>query len=85
MVLAAKYIGAGIAATGLIGAAIGIGIVFGALINSVSRNPSIKNNLFSYAILGFSLSEATGLFALMIAFIVLFALFNNWIELYYPL
>lgn len=73
MVLAAKYIGAGVAACGLIGAAIGIGLVFAALINSVSRNPSIKNNLFSYAILGFSLAEATGLFALMVAFIILFA------------
>lgn len=30
--------------------------------------------LFSYAILGFALSEATGLFALMIAFLLLFAL-----------
>lgn len=73
MIIAFKYVGAGIAACGLIGAAIGIGLVFAALINSVSRNPSIKNNLFSYAILGFSLAEATGLFALMIAFIILFA------------
>lgn len=30
--------------------------------------------LFQYAILGFALSEATGLFALMIAFLLLFAL-----------
>ncbi|RZK40345.1 MAG: hypothetical protein EOO61_06550 [Hymenobacter sp.] len=30
--------------------------------------------LFSYAILGFALAEATGLFALMIAFLLLFAL-----------
>jgi len=40
---------------------------------SFGRNPSLKNELFGYAILGFALSEATGLFALMIAFLILFS------------
>jgi F-type H+-transporting ATPase subunit c len=31
-----------------------------------------KMQLFGYAILGFALAEATGLFALMIAFLLLF-------------
>lgn len=73
LVLAAKYIGAGIALIGLLGAGIGIAIVFSALINGVSRNPSLKDQLFSFAILGMALSEATGLFCLMISFILLFA------------
>ena len=73
LVLAGKYIGAGLATTGLIGAGIGIAIVFGALINGTARNPSIRSQLFQYAILGFALSEATGLFALMISFLLLFA------------
>ena len=38
----AKIIGTGLATTGLIGAGIGIGVVFGALILGVSRNPSIR-------------------------------------------
>lgn len=46
LALAAKYIGAGISTIGLIGAGIGIGIVFAALINGVSRNPSLKDTLF---------------------------------------
>ncbi len=46
IVLGAKYIGAGIAAVGLIGAGIGIAIVFAALINAVSRNPSMTKLLF---------------------------------------
>ena len=71
MLLSAKIIGTGLATTGLIGAGVGIGIVFGALIIGVSRNPSLKGQLFSYAILGFAFSEATGLFALMIAFLLL--------------
>ena len=73
LALAAKYIGAGISTIGLIGAGIGIGIVFAALINGVSRNPSLKDTLFSYSILGMALSEATGLFCLMISFLLLYA------------
>ena len=54
------------------GAGAGIGIVFGSLINSVARNPSLTKQLFGYAILGFALTEAIALFALMMAFLILF-------------
>lgn len=57
---ASKIIGAGVATTGLIGAGVGIGVVFGALIVGVARNPSLRGQLFTYAILGFAFSEATG-------------------------
>jgi F-type H+-transporting ATPase subunit c len=73
MIVAAKYIGAGIACSGLIGAGMGIGQIFGSLISSTARNPQLRGQLFSYAILGFALAEATGLFALMIAFLVLYS------------
>lgn len=53
---------------------VGIGTVFGSLIMGYARNPSLKQQLFSYAILGFALAEAMGLFCLMIAFLMLFAL-----------
>jgi F-type H+-transporting ATPase subunit c len=65
MLQAAKIIGTGLATIGLAGAGVGIGIVFGALILGVARNPSLRAQLFSYAILGFAFSEATGLFALI--------------------
>ena len=65
MTQGAKIIGTGLATTGLIGAGVGIGVVFGALILGVARNPSLRGTLFSYAILGFAFSEATGLFALI--------------------
>lgn len=42
MLAAAKYIGSGLATIGLAGAGAGIGIVFGALIQGVSRNPSLR-------------------------------------------
>lgn len=72
MLQAAKIIGAGLATIGLAGAGVGIGIVFGALILGVARNPSLRSQLFSYAVLGFAFSEATGLFALMMAFLFLY-------------
>ena len=72
MIQAARIIGTGIATTGLIGAGVGIGVVFGALIIGVSRNPSLRAQLFNYAILGFAFAEATGLFALMMAFLLLY-------------
>lgn len=69
---ASKNMGAGIATIGLAGAGVGVGVVFGAFVMAFSRNPSLKNDLFGYTILGFALSEATGLFALMMAFLILF-------------
>jgi F-type H+-transporting ATPase subunit c len=73
MLAAAKYIGAGVACSGLIGAGAGIGTIFGSLILAVARNPQLKGQLFTYAILGFALAEATGLFALMMAFLLLYS------------
>ena len=72
MIQAAKIIGTGLATTGLIGAGVGIGVVFGTLILGVARNPSLRGQLFSYAILGFAFAEATALFALMTAFLLLY-------------
>lgn len=70
---AAKYIGAGAATVGCAGSGAGIGTVFGSLCIGYARNPSLKAQIFSFAILGFALSEAMGLFCLMMAFLLLFA------------
>ncbi|MCW5971726.1 MAG: ATP F0F1 synthase subunit C [Blastocatellales bacterium] len=72
MLQSSKILGAGLATIGLAGAGVGIGIVFGCLIVGVARNPSLKNQLFSYSILGFAFSEATALFALMMALLLLY-------------
>jgi len=71
---AAKFLGAGLATIGFAGAGVGIGTVFGALVVGVSRNPSLRDELFKLAILGFALTEAIALFSLMMAFLILFAL-----------
>ena len=61
---AAKMIGAGLACIALVGAGIGIGNVFSALINSVARNPAAQGQVQPFAFLGFALAEATGLFGI---------------------
>ncbi|XP_057588602.1 ATP synthase F(0) complex subunit C1, mitochondrial-like [Hippopotamus amphibius kiboko] len=71
---AAKFIGAGATTVGVAGSGASIGTVFGSLITGYARNPSLKQQLFSYAILGFALSEAMGRFCLMVAFLILFAM-----------
>uniref|UniRef100_A0A8C5SDG8 ATP synthase lipid-binding protein n=1 Tax=Laticauda laticaudata TaxID=8630 RepID=A0A8C5SDG8_LATLA len=48
----AKFIGAGAATVGVAGSGAAIGTIFGSLIIGYSRNPSLKQQLFSYAILG---------------------------------
>lgn len=50
----------------------GIGLVFGAFIIGLARNPNLKDLLFGYVLLGFALTEAIALFALMMAFLLLF-------------
>jgi len=67
MVQVSQNLGMGSAAIGLGGAGIGIGMVFAALLTAVARNPSMRGQLFSYAILGFAFVEAIGLFDLMVA------------------
>ena len=72
IIQAAQKIGAGLATFGLTGAGLGIGIIFASLISATARNPGLKNDLFRTAILGFALTEAIALFALMFAFLILF-------------
>uniref|UniRef100_A0A2I2Y2M4 ATP synthase lipid-binding protein n=1 Tax=Gorilla gorilla gorilla TaxID=9595 RepID=A0A2I2Y2M4_GORGO len=50
----AKFIGAGAATVWVAGSGAGIATVFGSLIIGYARNPSLKQQLFSYTILGFT-------------------------------
>lgn len=70
---AAKFIGAGLAVIALFGVGIGIGNIFSTLIASIARNPASRAQVFPIGILGFALTEAVALFALLIAFLILFA------------
>lgn len=70
----AKLLGSGLATISIAGAGIGIGTLFGSLLNAIARNPSLEQTLFGYALLGFALTEAIALFGLMVVFLILFAL-----------
>ena len=69
---AAKLIRAGLATIALAGAGIGIGTIFGNYLSGALRNPSAAPGQFPNLLLGFALAEATGLFGLVIALILLF-------------
>jgi len=68
-----KLVAAGLATVALTGPGVGAGVVFNGLLVGVSRNPYEADRLFNFAILGFALTEALALFALMMAFLFMFA------------
>ena len=69
---AARYIGAGLATIALTGVGLGIGNIFGSYISGSLRNPAAAPKVFANVLLGFALTEAVALFALVIAFLILF-------------
>ena len=70
--LASLKLGGGFASIGLAGAGLGIGVVFGCFLIAYSKTPSLQSTLFTYALLGFALTEAIALFSLMMAFLILY-------------
>ena len=70
--LKTQYIGAGLTTLGMLGAAIGVGIVFAAMLNGVARNPAAEGKLSKYVYIGAGLAEAMGLFALVIALLLIY-------------
>jgi F-type H+-transporting ATPase subunit c len=69
---AARYIGAGLACLGMLGAAIGVGNIFGSFLEGAMRNPSAAQGQFGNLIFGFAVTEALGIFSLLVAIICLF-------------
>ncbi len=70
---AAKYIGAGLATLGMMGAALGVGNIFSSFLQGALRNPSAAQGQFGNLIFGFAVTEALGIFSLLIAILLLFA------------
>ncbi|MBO6038241.1 MAG: F0F1 ATP synthase subunit C [Acetobacter sp.] len=69
---AAREIGAGISMIALTGVGIGLGNIFSTLVSSIARNPAARPHVFGLGMLGFALTEAVALYALWIAFLILF-------------
>jgi F-type H+-transporting ATPase subunit c len=70
--VAAKYVGAGLAAIGMGAAAIGVGTIFGNFLSGALRNPSAADGQFGRAFIGAALAEGLGIFAFLVAIILLF-------------
>jgi F-type H+-transporting ATPase subunit c len=70
---AAKYIGAGLATLGMIGAGIGVGTIFSGFLQGALRNPSAASSQFTNLVLGFALTEALGILAFVLGLLILFS------------
>ncbi|HSM55321.1 MAG TPA: ATP synthase F0 subunit C [Candidatus Sulfomarinibacteraceae bacterium] len=69
-----KALGAGLAMMGVIGAGAGIGILAGGATQGIARNPDAAGTIQTNLILGIAFSEATAIYALVVALIILFVL-----------
>ena len=69
---AGKYIGAGMACLGMGGAGIGVGLIFANYLSGALRNPSAADGQFARLIFGFAVTEALGIFSLLVALLLLF-------------
>ena len=70
---AAKLIGAGLATLGMIGAGIGVGIIFGNFLNAALRNPTAAAGQTGNLFVGAALAEALGILAFVLGIIILAA------------
>ena len=69
---AAKMIGAGLATLGMIGAGLGVGQVWGNYFTAIARNPASKEEIGANVWIGFAVTEAIAIYALVVALLVLF-------------
>ena len=67
-----KFVGVGLTALGFLGAALGVGAIFSALLQGIARNPAAKNALMTPAFIGAAFAEFMGLLALVVAMVLIF-------------
>lgn len=71
---AMKFIGMGLVSLGMLGAAIGVGIIFGNAAQGIARNPAAESRVFKVAILGAALSEFMGLLSFVLGILIMIKL-----------
>lgn len=67
-----KTIGAGIAALGMLGSGIGLGMITSKYFEAVARQPEVQGKITAFFFIGAALTEAIALFAFAIAAMILF-------------
>ncbi len=68
-----KLLGAGLMSFGMMGAAIGVGLVFSAAIGAIARNPGAEGKVKGPMMLGMALAEAMGIFSFVLALLLIFS------------
>lgn len=67
-----KYLAIGMTTIAMWAAAMAVATIFSCLINGIARNPSAEQQLTKNAFIGAGLAEAMGLFAFLIAILLIF-------------
>lgn len=68
-----RYLATAFAAIPLFGVALALGRIFGDWLSAVGRNPGASDKMQGVGLLAFALTEAVGLLAIIVAFLILFA------------
>lgn len=67
-----KYIGAGFAMIGMLGAGLGIGILGMGAVQGIARNPEASGDIQVNMILAIAFAEAVAIYTLVVALVILF-------------
>lgn len=80
IVLGCSALGAGIAMTAGWGPAIGEGFAAGKALEAIGRQPESKGAVTTTMIMGCAIAETTGLYALVIAILLIFVAPNTFVN-----
>lgn len=69
---AARFIGAGLAMVGAIGAGLGIGILGMGAVQGIARNPDAAGDVQTNMILAIAFAEAIAIYCLVVALLLIF-------------
>jgi F-type H+-transporting ATPase subunit c len=67
-----RYLGAGLAMIGTLGAGLGIGILGSGAMQGIARNPDAAGAIQINMILAIAFAEAVAIYALVVALVILF-------------
>jgi ATP synthase F0 subunit c len=67
-----KFLGAGLAMVGTLGAGLGIGILGSGAVQGIARNPDAAGTIQLNMILAIAFAEAVAIYALVVAMLILF-------------
>ena len=71
---AMKFIGMGLCALGMLGAAIGAGLIFSGAAQGIARNPAAEQKVTKISILGVVFAEFMGLLSFVLGILIMIKL-----------